>query len=167
MALNALDVPAPISVEHAPFRIFNQSNFFIPQITRIITPEKVNRKGLTLQELAAALNVYPVTVQMFYASATTQDKFRKLVKAALSKPKTVILVNYLGEILGVKTKGHVSPIAAYNKKTDRFLILDVARYKYPPVWVKTIDLWKAISASDHHSKESRGFIILSYGAQPS
>ena len=28
-----------------------------------------------------------------------------------------------------------SPLGAYDEKADRFLILDVARYKYPPVWV--------------------------------
>ena len=51
-----------------------------------------------------------------------------------------VIVNYLRKALGEQTGGHISPLAAYDGKADRFLILDVARYKYPPVWVKTADI---------------------------
>jgi hypothetical protein len=44
-------------------------------------------------------------------------------------------VNYQRGALGQKESGHISPLAAYNAASDRFLILDVAAYKYPPVWV--------------------------------
>ena len=47
-----------------------------------------------------------------------------------------MLVNYLRSAIGQKTGGHISPLAAYNQETDSFLILDVSRYKYPPIWVK-------------------------------
>ena len=45
-------------------------------------------------------------------------------------------MNYLRKAIGQERGGHISPLAAYDAKSDRFLILDVARYKYPPVWVK-------------------------------
>ena len=35
-------------------------------------------------------------------------------------------------------------MAAYDAKGDRFLILDVARYKYPPVWIGVADLFDAM-----------------------
>ncbi|MGB6297273.1 MAG: phytochelatin synthase family protein, partial [Rivularia sp. (in: cyanobacteria)] len=57
--------------------------------------------------------------------------------------------------------GHISPLAAYNKETDRFLILDVSRYKYPPVWVKAEDLWKAMNTKDSVSDKTRGFVLVS------
>jgi hypothetical protein len=50
------------------------------------------------------------------------------------------------------------PVAAYNKQTDRFLILEVARYKYPAFWIKTEDLWKGVNTMDNDV--SRGFIII-------
>jgi Phytochelatin synthase len=34
--------------------------------------------------------------------------------------------------IGQEQGGHISPLAAYDAETDRFLILDVSRYKYPP-----------------------------------
>ena len=59
-----------------------------------------------------------------------------------------MIVNYLRKALGEQKGGHISPLAAYDAKTDRFLILDVARYKYPPVWVKTADMFAAMNTPD-------------------
>jgi len=57
--------------------------------------------------------------------------------------------------------GHISPIAAYNEESDRLLILDVSRYKYPPVWVKTEELWQAMATVDSVSGKTRGFVLVS------
>ncbi len=43
----------------------------------------------------------------------------------------------------------------------KILILDVSRYKYPPVWVKTEDLWKAMNTVDSTSGKTRGFVFVS------
>jgi hypothetical protein len=40
------------------------------------------------------------------------------------------------------------------------LILDVARYRYPAVWVTTPDLWRAIRSIDTSSGRSRGVVII-------
>ncbi|MCV3216990.1 phytochelatin synthase family protein [Plectonema radiosum NIES-515] len=55
-------------------------------------------------------------------------------------------------------------LQASNEQTDRFLILDVSRYKYPPVWVKAADLWKAMSTTDSESGKTRGFVFVSKGS---
>jgi hypothetical protein len=36
--------------------------------------------------------------------------------------------------------------------------LDVARYKYPPSWVKTTDLWNAMNTDDSDSGKKRGYL---------
>jgi hypothetical protein len=56
-------------------------------------------------------------------------------------------------------------LAAYNQKSDRFLMLDVARYKYPPMWVKAEDLWEAMNTDDAGAKAKRGFVIISRAKQ--
>lgn len=38
--------------------------------------------------------------------------------------------------------------------------MDVSRYKYPPVWVKTADLWKAMATLDSASGKTRGFVFV-------
>jgi Phytochelatin synthase len=53
-------------------------------------------------------------------------------------------------------------LAAYDTKSDRFLILDVARYKYPPVWVKASELFDAMNTADADNEEkTRGFVLIS------
>jgi hypothetical protein len=71
-----------------------------------------------------------------------------------------VIVNYLRKTIGQERGGHISPIAAYNQRIDRFLILDVSRYKYPPVWVKAVDLWQAIKTIDSDAGKTRGFVLV-------
>ncbi len=86
---------------------------------------------------------------------------QKVLSNNLKQSENFIIINYLRRAMGQKRGGHISPIAAYNKETDRFLILDVSRYKYPPVWVKTADLWKAMNTVDPVSGKTRGFVLVS------
>jgi hypothetical protein len=78
-----------------------------------------------------------------------------------------VLVNYLRKTLGEETGGHISPLAAYDAKADRFLILDVARYKYPPVWVKTADMFGAMNTPDAaNNNKTRGFVLVTAAPVP-
>ena len=63
--------------------------------------------------------------------------------------------------MGQEKGGHISPLAAYDIESDRFLILDVARYKYPPVWVTTADLFAAMKTTDSDNEnKTRGFVLV-------
>ena len=45
--------------------------------------------------------------------------------------------------------------------TDRFLVLDVSRYKYPPVWVEADDLYAAMNTPDSDNQNrTRGFVLV-------
>jgi len=71
-------------------------------------------------------------------------------------------VNFLRKALGEERGGHISPLGAYDEKADRFLLLDVARYKYPPVWVKTSELFDAMNTADSdNDSKTRGYILVS------
>ena len=162
MVLNAMNIPQPETSVYGKFRIFTQENFFNNPETQKVKPvEKVAREGMTLAQLKQFLESYKVKVDMYYGSEVSLDKFRTLVKTNLQQPNNFILVNYLRKTINQESGGHISPIAAYNEKSDRFLILDVSRYKYPPVWVKTADLWKAINTVDSSTGKSRGFVMIS------
>ena len=100
-------------------------------------------------------------VNVYHATDTSLEEFRKQAAENLKKPQNFVLVNYLRKEIGQEKGGHISPLAAYNEQTDRFLILDVSRYKYPPVWVKTADLWKAMLTHDLSSNKSCGFVFVS------
>ncbi|MBD2465033.1 phytochelatin synthase family protein [Oscillatoria sp. FACHB-1407] len=162
MVLNSLGIPAPESPQYAPYHVFTQENFFDNPATRqVITPEVVARQGMTLAELGGLLSSYAVSVQVYHSQDTTLEAFRQQVAENLDQPGNFVLVNYLRSAIGQERGGHISPIAAYDRESDRFLILDVARYKYPPVWVEAEDLWRAMATVDSTSGKTRGFVLVS------
>jgi len=161
MVLNALSIPAPVAPEYSPYHVFTQENFFNNEQTRkVLAPEVVARQGMTLDQLGQLLATYSVNVKVYHSTDTSLEEFRKQAVENLQQPKNFILVNYLRKVLGEDRGGHISPLAAYNKQTDRFLILDVSRYKYPPVWVKATDLWQAMATMDTTSGKTRGFVLV-------
>jgi hypothetical protein len=164
MVLNALSVPAPVAPEYSPYQVFTQDNFFNNENTRkVLSPKVVARQGMTLDQLGQLIGSYPVKVEVYHASKSSLAEFRSSVVANLKQSNNFVLVNYLRKGIGQERGGHISPIAAYNEQTDRFLILDVSRYKYPPIWVKAADLWRAMATMDSVSGKTRGFVLVSQG----
>lgn len=162
MVLNSLGITAPQVPQYASYRSFTQENLFDNEKTKaVITPEKVARQGLTLAELGGLIASYDVDVKVYHAADTNIETFRKLAVANLKQPENFVIVNYLRKEINQEKGGHISPIAAYNAQADRFLIMDVSRYKYPPVWVKTTELWKAMNTVDLVSGKTRGFVFVS------
>ncbi|MBD2200008.1 phytochelatin synthase family protein [Calothrix anomala FACHB-343] len=162
MVLNSLGIPAPEVPQYKPYRVFTQENFFSNEKTKeVISAEDVARKGITLEQLGGLLESYGVKVRVYHGADISLDNFRKLAAENLQQPGNFIIVNYLRKTIGQERGGHISPVAAYNQQTDRFLILDVSRYKYPPVWVKAEELWKAMATHDITSGKTRGFVFVS------
>ena len=57
--------------------------------------------------------------------------------------------------------GHFSPIGGYNPVRDMVLVLDVARFKYPPHWVPLPMLFDAMGYPDPETGKPRGYMRLS------
>jgi Phytochelatin synthase len=161
MVLNALGVPAPAVPEYAPYRTFTQDNVLSERTDAVLPRETLARQGMTLDQIGGILATEPVKAEVHHASDSSVDEFRKLASAYLGEPGHFVIVNYLRKALGEQIGGHISPLAAYDAKADRFLILDVARYKYPPVWVKTADMFAAMNTPDAaNDNKSRGFVLV-------
>lgn len=162
MVLNTLGISAPEDPVHKPYHFFTQTNLFNnPKAQQVMTFEEVSRQGMTLDQLGQLLESFSVNVKVYYGSDVSFNEFRQLIVKNLEQQNNYVIVNYLRSTINQEKGGHISPIAAYNKETDRFLILDVARYKYPPVWIKASELWQAIMTLDQSSKKSRGFVLVS------
>jgi hypothetical protein len=155
MALNALHVPAP-STEVGP--LFTQQNFFGPAAHQVVPSEA--RFGLTLGQLADVLQTYAAHADVVYADGVSLDEMRTRLAGSLADPSDVAIVNYDRAGVGQESMGHLSPLGAYHAPSDRFLLLDVARYKYPPVWVTAESLYRAMRTNDPVSGRSRGFLLV-------
>jgi hypothetical protein len=167
MVLNALGVPAPPVPEYAPFRTFTQDNALNEQTDSVLPRDVLARQGMTLDQIGGILATQPVKAEVHHASDSSADEFRKLASAYLAEPGHFVIVNYLRKAIGEEIGGHISPLGAYDAKADRFLILDVARYKYPPVWVKTAEIFDAMNTRDAvNGDKSRGFVLVTAAAVP-
>lgn len=162
IVLNSLGVPSPASPDIYPHSLFNQNNFFTEKVLKIKPEALVRRRGLQLDELDAMLATFGVKIDVYHADRiATLDEFRRVASAALGNPGERVIINYLRDALGQQGGGHFSPLAAYDAGSDRFLILDVARYKLPPVWVTAADLWGAVDTVDGDSHLKRGLLVVS------
>lgn len=159
MVLNALEVPAPLALEWDR-NYFTQENIFSDQTEAIIGRDAIARQGLTLTELSGILETYPVNAEIHHGSDVSLEEFRSLIRANLETSDNYVLINYLRRAIGQERGGHISPLAAYDADTDQFLILDVSRYKYPPVWVQAETLWESINTTDSVSGKTRGFLLI-------
>ena len=68
---------------------------------------------------------------------------------ALRNPKARLMINYHRAAVGQIGGGHFSPVGAYSPTLGAFLVMDVAKYKYPPVWIPTELLYHSLATVDN------------------
>jgi hypothetical protein len=160
MALNALGIKRPESTQYPDFPYFSQEDFFRSVDPQVANAARVSREGMTLDQLDAVLSQFPVDVRKFRSSDLTLTQFRDLVRDTTGHADRFALLNFKRTEIGEAGGGHWSPLAAFDARSDSALLLDVARYKYPAVWVPIAQLYAASQAVDSVSGLSRGVLIV-------
>lgn len=158
--LNALEID-PGRHWKGPWRYFGEELLICCKAL-----EEVAATGLGLAEVDCLARCNGASVARTYAEgAVDVDVFRRAVtESARSDAGPFVVVNYLRSALGQTGTGHFSPIAAWHEATDHVLILDVARFKYPPHWVRTTDLFRAMQTCDDATGKNRGWLVVSKAA---
>ena len=154
----AHDLPKYTSAEQLPFA---EERMLDAEVAlAVTTPERVDTRGATLEELCRIFASHGCKVDLNHATQSSIESFREKCKAALSTAHTGAVVNYHMTTLGQGTfGGHHSPLGAYHSGEDRFLLWDTWP-KTEVCWAKTEDLFRAMNTVDQQSKESRGFCII-------
>jgi hypothetical protein len=159
--LNAMPIQKPVDPAYAPYAYFTQSNFFTPEVVKVISPQTVLAMGMTREQMAETLARQGVSAISIAGDTLSKDGLRTLLKKALGDDGQFVLANYFRANLGQVGGGHWSALAAYDAQSDSVLILDVAKYKYPPAWVSISILQQAIATIDTVSNKARGLVIVS------
>ncbi len=161
IVLNALPGAKPEGGAHGAYGFFTQENLFTPAVEAVRPRAVVQKRGMTLDQLAGILAVHEgVEVVAVHAGKSKIETLRKTARRVLKNKGEYLLVNYLRKAIGQERGGHISPVAAYHAGEDAFLILDVAPFKYPPVWVRGEELWRSLETIDDESGESRGYVVV-------
>jgi len=85
------------------------------------------------------------------------DHICKLAKKGLTPSQIGVT---LRDSFGIPQAGHFSPVGGYHVESDSVLILDVARFKYPPHWAPLQDVAEAMANVDPDTGMPRGFMHL-------
>jgi glutathione gamma-glutamylcysteinyltransferase len=127
--------------------------------------DKVKNLGMNFAEFDAFAACHDVNIRSFRAKQSTKElnDFKSTIHANCydNTSKSFVICNFSRKVLNQTGDGHFSPIAGYHAARDMVLILDVARFKYPPYWVSTDLLWESMAALDEASGMCRGYFIIS------
>ncbi|GMH30899.1 hypothetical protein Nepgr_032742 [Nepenthes gracilis] len=121
---------------------------------------KIKVKGISFRKLVCLAYCNGAKVEAFYSNESTLESFRNYVISCASSEDHHIIVSYHRAYLKQTGTGHFSPIGGYHAGKDLVLILDVARFKYPPHWVPLTLLWEAMNTVDEATGRHRGFMLI-------
>ncbi|GLJ32658.1 hypothetical protein SUGI_0657090 [Cryptomeria japonica] len=123
--------------------------------------DKVKIDGISFGKVACLANCSGANVEAFRTNQSSLNDFRKLVAKCASSDDCHLIASYHRGTFKQTGSGHFSPIGGYHCEKDMALILDVARFKYPPHWVPIPLLWEAMNTIDESTQHHRGFMLIS------
>jgi glutathione gamma-glutamylcysteinyltransferase len=127
----------------------------------------VKREGLTMSQLRCLARCNGAEVESFSADKSTLAELREhVITASRGVDGPHLIAGYSRRALGQTGDGHFSPIGGYHRERDLVLVLDVARFKYPPHWVPLGLLWESMAPLDPVTNRPRGYLMLRRGARP-
>lgn len=158
VALNALGID-PGRLWKGPWR------WFAEELLDCCVPlAEIRKRGLDIDELACLGRCNGADVRVTRGDASNLGALRAAVAAAAAG-ESVLIAAYDRSVLGQTGSGHFSPVAGYHPARDLVLVLDVARFKYPPHWLSLERLWRATHPIDPATGQARGWLVLSPRAQ--
>ena len=153
VALNGLGID-PGRLWRAPWRWFSED------LLDCCGPlEDVRQRGLNLDQLACLARCNGADAVIERAEPGTTEALRSAILEA-ARGEAVLIASYDRASLGQTGAGHFSPIGGYHAGRDLALILDVARFKYPPHWISVQQLWTAMRPLDPETNMPRGWLRL-------
>jgi len=166
-------IPLPKGMDPL-FHRYTQNNFF-EKGSAVKTKEEVFGKpkteggkrdgGIQLRQLAAMLSAHGLDVQLRIADEKLTDaQIRAELVKNLQTENDYVIINYHRPTLGQRGGGHISPVAAYDAKSDSFLILDVNPNGQTWVWAQGDALLKSLRTKD--VEENRGYLLVKEGPAP-
>ncbi|XP_015638065.3 glutathione gamma-glutamylcysteinyltransferase 1 isoform X2 [Oryza sativa Japonica Group] len=118
--------------------------------------DTVRAEGITFGKVACLAHCSGADVRTFRAAQATLADLRRHLLRCASSQDCHLVASYHRKLLGQTGTGHFSPIGGYHAGQDMALILDVARFKYPPHWIPLPLLWEAMNTIDEATGLLRG-----------
>mmetsp|Transcript_119286 Transcript_119286/g.210755 ORF Transcript_119286/g.210755 Transcript_119286/m.210755 type:complete len:505 (-) Transcript_119286:147-1661(-) len=137
-------------------------------------PDRVREEGMSFDMFRSLALCHGAQVEAHRApdaasaaeALAFEEALRSTVRAvSRSHERECLVICYSREPLGQTGAGHFSPVGGYHAGTDSVLILDVARFKYPPHWAPLREVAEAMRGIDPDTGRPRGFLRLNLQEQ--
>ncbi|VEL30393.1 unnamed protein product [Protopolystoma xenopodis] len=154
--LNTLEVD-PGRVWKAPWRWYHEE-----MLTCCLPPDAL-KKGIVLDQFVSIAKCNGLNVELHRATENESARtFREVVAHATRKEPHhgIIAVSFARSALRQTGGGHFSVIAGYHPDREMVLLLDTARFKYPPHWAPLGRLWKGMCDIDEDTQLPRGYMLI-------
>lgn len=153
MALNAMSID-PGRVWKGPWRWFSED-----LLDCCVPLTEVRVRGVDVNEFACLARCNGADVDVHRGDTSSLDDWRDALAIAASG-EAVVVAAYDRAAMGQTGSGHYSPIGGFHRARDLALILDVARFKYPPHWVSAESLWLSMQRIDPTTGQARGWLVI-------
>ncbi len=154
------------------YRLYSQDGFFNDKTEKVkkraviefkepVAGTKEFDAGLTLADFVQMLKIHGMKVELTRVEKNdveVVEKFRNVLKKILAEDKKFVVLNFDGKVLGKATRGHVSPLVAFDAESDSVLVLDVALHKNQWYWVEVSKLIEAMNTKD--AENYRGYLVV-------
>jgi hypothetical protein len=154
------------------FHRYTQNTFFSDKVREVKTRAEVfgqprgeggkSDAGIQLRQLAGMLAAQGLDVKLRILDDSLKDAtIREELKQNLKTEGDYVVINYFRPVLKQQGGGHISPLAAYDAKSDSFLVMDVNSTDQRWVWVKASALFTSMRTPD--AQENRGYLLVKEG----
>jgi glutathione gamma-glutamylcysteinyltransferase len=123
--------------------------------------EDMLKHGITFDQFACLAKCH-CSVVVKRANKITYEEFLDDLKKVTATSDQHMVISFSRKTLGQTGDGHFSPIGGFHPGTNKALVLDTARFKYPSYWCSAKVLYESLMPIDKETGLSRGYFILSY-----
>ncbi|KAF9309039.1 hypothetical protein BG003_010284 [Podila horticola] len=154
MVLNALEID-PRKQWRGVWRWYSDE-----QLDCCASIEEMKLKGITFNQFACLARCHAKVI-VKRADRHTLDEFRRDVQMVSQSSDYQLVISFSRSALGQTGSGHFSPIGGYHAGEDKVLVLDTARFKYPPFYATVTELWESLLPEDPETGLCRGYFVIS------
>jgi len=154
MILNSLSID-PQRIWKSPWRWYSEE-----MMGCCVPLDEIKKQGIDFDVFASMASCKGAQVEAFRSDLRTEEQFRADIQRATSSNTEFIVASYDRRSIGQTGSGHFCPIAGYHEPTDKVLLMDAARFKYPPHWVSISLIYAAMVPIDPKTDKPRGYFKI-------
>ncbi|KAJ2609926.1 hypothetical protein H4S08_003836, partial [Coemansia sp. RSA 1365] len=124
------------------------------------TESDLKANGITFDQFLCLASSHAQVIAK-HGAAASREEFLRDIKYVTQRVDVFMVLSFSRKHLGQTGDGHFSPIGAYHPASNKALVLDSARYKYPSWFGDVDELYDSLQPVDNETCLPRGYFLIS------